>query len=130
MSATSLPRKRGEHMGTQKRAWLYGRIDRGSHRQFLDCQMEYLRCWAEAHGYVVTGETCEIKSGAYPDRPGLKQIAAAASEKRMDVLVVKNLSRLCRSPLDAYSYIVLLQQENVVLLSATEGPVFKLPPFA
>lgn len=57
MSATSLPRKRGEHMATPKRVWLYGRIDRGGTSQVLDCQMEYLRCWAKEQGWVITGET-------------------------------------------------------------------------
>ena len=89
MSATSLPRKRGEHMATPKRVWLYGRIDRGATSQVLDCQMEYLRCWAKEQGWVITGETREIRSGVFPDRPGLREVTQAAAEGRIDTVVRK-----------------------------------------
>ena len=77
MSATSLPRKRGERMAAPKRVWLYGRIDRGGTSQVLDCQMEYLRGWAKEQGWVIAGETREIRSGVFPDRPGLREVTQA-----------------------------------------------------
>ena len=88
MSATSLPRKRGERMAAPKRVWLYGRIDRGGTSQVLDCQMEYLRGWAKEQGWVIAGETREIRSGVFPDRPGLREVTQAAAEGRMDAVVV------------------------------------------
>lgn len=117
MSATSLPRKRGEHMATPKRVWLYGRIDRGGTSQVLDCQMEYLRCWAKEQGWVIAGETREIRSGVFPDRPGLREVTQAAVEGRMDAVVVKGMTRLCRSSLDAYVYRKRLQELGVGLVS-------------
>ena len=117
MSATSLPRKRGERMAAPKRVWLYGRIDRGGTSQVLDCQMEYLRCWAKEQGWVITGETREIRSGVFPDRPGLREVTQAAAEGRMDAVVVKSMSRLCRSSPEAYMYMKPLQQLGVGLVS-------------
>ena len=117
MSATSLPRKRGEHMATPKRVWLYGRIDRGGTSQVLDCQMEYLRYWAKEQGWVIAGETREIRSGVFPDRPGLREVTQAAAEGRMDAVVVKGMTRLCRSSPDAYVYMKRLQELGVGLVS-------------
>ena len=117
MSAMSLPRKRGECMAAPKRVWLYGRIDRGGTSQVLDCQMEYLRCWAKEQGWVIAGETREIRSGVFPDRPGLREVTQAAVEGRMDAVVVKGMTRLCRSSLDAYVYRKRLQELGVGLVS-------------
>ena len=58
----------------------------------LDCQMEYLRCWAKEQGWVIAGETREIRSGVFPDRPGLREVTQAAAEGRMDTVVVKKLT--------------------------------------
>ena len=117
MSAMSLPRKRGECMAAPKRVWLYGRIDRGGTSQVLDCQMEYLRCWAKEQGWVIAGETREIRSGVFPDRPGLREVTQAAAEGRMDTVVVKSMTRLCRSSPDAYMYMKRLQELGVGLVS-------------
>lgn len=117
MSATSLPRKRGEHMAAPKRVWLYGRIDRGGTSQVLDCQMEYLRCWAKEQGWVIAGETREIRSGVFPDRPGLREVTQAAAEGRMDTVVVKSMTRLCRSSPDPYVYMKRLQELGLGLVS-------------
>ena len=117
MSAMSLPRKRGECMAAPKRVWLYGRIDRGGTSQVLDCQMEYLRGWVKEQGWVIAGETREIRSGVFPDRPGLREVTQAAAEGRMDTVVVKSMTRLCRSSPDAYMYMKRLQELGVGLVS-------------
>ena len=104
-------------MATPKRVWLYGRIDRGGTSQVLDCQMEYLRCWAKEQGWVIAGETREIRSGVFPDRPGLREVTQAAAEGRMDAVIVKSMTRLCRSSPDAYVYMKRLQELGVGLVS-------------
>lgn len=123
MSAMSLPRKRGERMAAPKRVWLYGRIDRGGTSQVLDCQMEYLRCWAKEQGWVIAGETREIRSGISPDRPGLREVTQAAAEGRMDAVVVKGMTRLCRSSPDAYVYMKRLQEFGVGLVSIKDQAI-------
>lgn len=107
-------------MAEQKRVWLYGRIDRGNASQFLDYQMEYLRRWAKEQGWVVMGETREIRSGVFPDRPGLRTVAQAAMEGRMDAVVIQSMTRLCRTLLDAYGYLHHLQAYGVSCISAAE----------
>ena len=114
MSATSLPRKRGERMAAPKRVWLYGRIHRGGTSQVLDCQMEHLRGRAKEQGWVITRE---IRSGVFPDRPGLREVTQAAADGRMDDVVVKSMTRLCRNSLDAYVYMKRLQELGVGLVS-------------
>lgn len=104
-------------MAVPKSVWLYGRIDRGGTSQELDCQMEYLRGWAKEQGWVIAGETREIRSGVFPDRPGLREVTQAAVEGRMDAVVVKGMTRLCRSSLDAYVYRKRLQELGVGLVS-------------
>ena len=104
-------------MAAPKRVWLYGRIDRGGTSQVLDCQMEYLRCWAKEQGWVIAGETREIRSGVFPDRPGLREVTQTAAEGRMDAVVVKGMTRLCRSSPDAYVYMKRLQELGVGLVS-------------
>ena len=104
-------------MAAPKRVWLYGRIDRGGTSQVLDCQMEYLRCWAKEQGWVSAGEAREIRSGVFPDRPGLREVTQAAAEGRMDTVVVKSMTRLCRSSPDAYVYMKRLQELGVGLVS-------------
>ncbi len=123
MSAMSLPRKRGERMAAPKRVWLYGRIDRGGTNQVLDCQMEYLRCWAKEQGWVIAGETREIRSGISPDRPGLREVTQAAAEGRMDAVVIKSMTRLCRNYLDTYAYINRLQELGVGLVSIKDQAI-------
>ena len=127
MSATSLPRKQGENMETPMRVWLYGRIDRGGTSQVLDCQMEYLRCWAKEQGWVITGETREIRSGVFPDRPGLREVTQAASDGRMDAVGVKSMTRLCRNYLDTYAYMNRLQELGVGLVSIKDQDTLTAP---
>lgn len=100
-----------------KRVWLYGRIDRGGTSQVLDCQMEYLRGWVKEQGWVIAGATCEIRSGVFPDRPGLRKVMQAASDGRMDAMVIKSTTRLCRHYLDIYAYMNRLQELGVGLVS-------------
>ena len=101
-------------MAALKRVWLYGRIDRGGTSQVLDCQMEHLRGRAKEQEWVITRE---IRSGVFPDRPGLREVTQAAAEGRMDAVVVKSMTRLCRNSLDAYVYMKRLQELGVGLVS-------------
>ena len=110
-----------------KRVWLYGRIDRGGTSQVLDCQMEYLRCWAREQGWVIAGETREIRSGVFPDRPGLREVMQAASDGRMDAVVIKSVTRLCRNYLDTYAYIKRLQELGVGLVSKKDQVTLTVP---
>ena len=127
MSATSLPRKQGENMETPMRVWLYGRIDRGGTSQVLDCQMEYLRGWVKEQGWVIAGETREIRSGIFPDRSGLREVMQAASDGRMGAVVITSMTRLCCNFLDTYAYINRLQELGVGLVSIKDQVTLTAP---
>ena len=93
----------------------------------LDCQMEYLRGWAKEQGWVIAGETREIRSGVFPDRPGLREVTQAAAEGWMDAVVIKSMTRLCRNYLDTYAYINRLQELGVGLVSIKDQAILTAP---
>ncbi len=125
MSAISLTRKRGNSMAEQKRAWLYSRVahDDGT---ALTAQEDFLRHWAVENGYAIAGKTAEAGSGTRPDRPGLSAVMRAVREKKMDVIIVKNLGRLTRCNIDIPQYVRTLQANDVVLVSIDDGPLLDL----
>ena len=105
-----------------KRVWLYGRVANDvSKCGELEIQMEFLRSWAAEKGYTVAGETAEVGSGIQAERPGLAEVAGAAKEKKMDAVVVKDLSRLMRDYIAGTSYIDFLQAEGVELVSICDS---------
>ena len=105
-----------------KRVWLYGRVANDvSKCGELEMQMEFLRSWAAEKGYTVAGETAEVGSGIQAERPGLAEVAGAAKEKKMDAVVVKDLSRLMRDYIAGTSYINFLQADRMELVSIRDG---------
>lgn len=107
---------------SNKRVWLYGRIanDFGEGRE-LEMQMTFLRRWAAEKVYTVAGETAEVGCGIQAERPGLAEVTRAVREKKMDAVVVKDLSRLMRDYIAGTSYINFLQAEGVELVSIRDG---------
>ena len=105
-----------------KRVWLYGRVANDvSKCGELEIQMEFLRGWTAEKGYTVAGETAEVGSGIKAERPGLAEVTRAVREKKMDAVVVKDLSRLMRDYIAGTSYIGFLQAEGVGLVSIRDG---------
>ena len=105
-----------------KRVGLYGRVaqDSGESR-VLERQMEFLRRWAAEKGYTVAGETAAVRSGFQVERPGLAEATRAVREKKMDAVVVKDLSRLMRDYIAGMSFINFLQAEGVEPVSICDG---------
>ena len=87
----------------------------------MECQKEYLRCWAAENGCTVVSEITEVGSGIQHDRPGLSEVMQAIQEKRMDALVVKKLDRLARRSLDTYQLIELLKEKGIDLICTDEN---------
>lgn len=106
----------------QKRAWLYGRV---AHDDGLTLviQMDFLRHWAEEHGYTIVGETAETGNGLRPDRPGLSAVMQAIRQKRMDTVIIKDLGRLIRRYADLLQCAELLQANDVSLVTADDSAV-------
>ena len=82
--------------------------------------MDLLRRWTDQQGYIIAGETSEIESGTYPDRPGLAEVTQAALAHRMDALVIADLNRLTRSYVDGSEYLEFLQVNGLELISVRD----------
>ena len=115
MSAISLTPKWGDSMAQKTRVLIYCRLAHND-SMVMECQKDYLRCWAVENGYTVVGEITEVGSG-----PGLAEVMRAVQENRMDALVVRKLSRLARRSMDAYHLIELLKEKGIDLICTDEN---------
>lgn len=82
-----------EIKGTNNRAILYARVSSSTNKASLDGQIERMRSYAAAKGYVVVKETKEIASGLNEERKGLNNILDLDD---YDVLIVEHKDRLTR----------------------------------
>ena len=75
--------------------WLYGCVaSPDSHA--LEIQMESLRRFAEKRKLNVVGQSQDEQSGLTFDRPGVMQFLNSVRERKVDELLVKDLSQLGR----------------------------------
>ena len=106
------------------RVWLYARLsrDEDSELNSLTNQQNILREYAEKNGYEIAGESADDNiSGMHFNRPGINEIYAAVEEKRIDAVVVKDLSRLGRHRTQTAMFIDFLRENDVRVLSVTEN---------
>lgn len=85
--------------GIKMKAWLYYRLSRDEDAEMnsLQNQRQILVDYAEQHGYEISGESFDDNvSGMTFERKGLHQIELAVEDGKVDVLLVKDLSRLGR----------------------------------
>ena len=81
------------------KAWLYYRLSRDEDTEMnsLQNQRQILVDYANLNGYEITGESFDDNvSGMTFERKGLHQIELAVEDGKVDVLLVKDLSRLGR----------------------------------
>jgi len=81
------------------RVWLYARLSNDDDREMnsLLNQQEICRAYAEKRGYSVVGSSFDDNvSGMKFSRRGLDELTAAVDAKRLDVVIVKDMSRLGR----------------------------------
>ena len=106
------------------RVWLYARLsrDEDSELNSLTNQQNILREYAEKNGYEIAGESADDNiSGMHFNRPGINEIYAAVEEKKIDAVVVKDLSRLGRHRTQTAMFIDFLRENDVRVLSVTEN---------
>ena len=106
------------------RVWLYARLsnDDDPEMNSLLNQQDICRSYAEAHGYLVAGSSCDDNtSGMRFSRRGLDELTAAVEERSINAVIVKDLSRLGRHRTQTALYIDYLRQCGVRVLSVTEG---------
>lgn len=110
--------------GIKMKAWLYYRLSRDEDAEMnsLQNQRQILVDYAEQNGYDITGESFDDNvSGMTFERRGLHQIELAVEDGKVDVLLVKDLSRLGRHRTRTALFIDYLRENNVRVYSVTEG---------
>ena len=106
------------------RVWLYARLSNDDDREMnsLRNQREICQAFAERHGYAIVGQSFDDNiSGMSFDRRGLDMLTAAVQVKQIDAVLVKDLSRLGRHRTQTALFIDFLRQQQVRVISVTEG---------
>lgn len=106
------------------RAWLYYRLSRDEDEEMnsLQNQRQILVDYAEQNGYEIVGESFDDNvSGMTFNRKGLVKLEIAVDEGKINVVLVKDLSRLGRHRTQTELFIDHLRQNNVKVISVTEG---------
>ncbi|HWQ17284.1 MAG TPA: IS607 family transposase [Sulfolobales archaeon] len=101
------------------RAVIYARVS--SHKQKadrdLDRQIERLRSYCSARGYIVVDIITDVASGLDENREGLKRLIEMAINKQMDVIVVEFKDRLTRF---GFEYLRKLFETHSVAIEVVE----------
>ena len=106
------------------RVWLYARLsnDDDPARNSLQNQQEICRAFAEKKGWTIVGSSTDDNiSGMNFSRRGLDMLTAAVQVKQVDVVLVKDLSRLGRHRTQTVLFIDFLRQQQVRVISVTEA---------
>lgn len=106
------------------RVWLYARLsnDDDPAQNSLKNQQEICRAFAEKQGWTIAGSSTDDNiSGMNFSRRGLDILTAAVQAKQVDAVLVKDLSRLGRHRTQTALFIDFLRQQQVRVISVTEG---------
>lgn len=106
------------------RAWLYYRLSRDEDEEMnsLQNQRQILVDYAEQNVYEIVGESFDDNvSGMTFERKGLGELELAVDENKIDVVLVKDLSRLGRHRTQTALFIDHMRENNVKVISVTEG---------
>ena len=101
----------------QLRAAIYARVSTVD--QNCDRQTGDLEAFAARAGYEVVGIWLETASGTKDQRPERKKILALAQARKIDVILVTELTRWGRSMVDLVHSLQSLQAWNVSLIAHT-----------
>jgi site-specific DNA recombinase len=105
------------------RAAAYARFSTDKQRDAsIDDQLRNCRRWAERHGAEVAAvfEDRGV-SGASKDRPGFKDMLAAAESGAFDVLLVDDLSRLSRDDVETKQTIRRFKFRGLRIVGVSDG---------
>ena len=106
------------------RVWLYTRLsnDDDPAQNSLQNQQEICRAFAEKKVWSIAGSSADDNiSGMNFSRRGLDMLTAAVQVKQVDAVLVKDLSRLGRHRTQTALFIDYLRQQQVRVISVTEG---------
>ena len=105
------------------RAALYARYSTAGQREAsIEDQLRECRDFAKRQGFLVATEFHDAAmSGNESNRPAYQRMLAAAREKRFDVIVAHELSRLSRNEAETHSLREELEWLGVHIVTATDG---------
>ena len=106
------------------RVWLYARLsgDDDPAQNSLQNQQAICRAFAEKRGDTIVGCSSDDNvSGMSFSRRGLDALAVAAQVGKIDAVLTKDLSRLGRHKTQTALFIDYLRQQQVRVISVTEG---------
>jgi predicted site-specific integrase-resolvase len=105
-------------MEKEKRAVLYARVSSPENKKNLDTQMERLKNYASAKGYVVVTESKEIGSGLNDKRKKLENILRNNNE--WDKLIIEHKDRLARFGLNYINVLLKEKNKEIEIINNTE----------
>lgn len=109
-------------MENKNRAWIYCRIDAPEDTHgALKGQRKQLMDYADQMGFETAGCSEDTAGGLEFDRPGLKRFTEAAKQGNINILIIRDLSRIGRSVCEAVEYLNRLKQMGVDVYSPLEG---------
>lgn len=112
----------------KKRAWLYCRIDAPEDTHgILKIQKKELRDYAEQMGFEIVGSSEDLGCAPLFERSGLAECMQVAETGKMNVLVVKSLSRIDRGIAETLAFRRVLNRLGVKLYSPLEGEILSCP---
>lgn len=111
-------------MDQKEKAWLYCSIDapEDEHGRLKGQKRELLN-YAEQIGFEVVGTSQDTGSGLNFNRIGLTEVSEAATAGKMDVLLIANVSCLCRDTVKTMDFIHQLQEQGIKVYSPLEGEI-------
>lgn len=103
-----------------KRTAIYCRVELPSdpNPNILALQEESLKMYAKAHGLAVVSSIAEYGSGVDFSRPGLCKVNAAIEEGKIDLLLVKSITRLGRDTEAVSEFLHWIKERGVDLVCA------------
>ena len=100
------------------RAVLYARVSSSENKKNLDPQLNRLRDYASAKGYLVVREVKETGSGLNDKRPLLEKIL---KKDDWDILVSEHKDRLARFGLNYLEILLNKQQKTIEIINQAES---------
>lgn len=115
----------------EKSAWVYCRIDAPEDNHgTLKAQRKLLMDYTDQIGFAMVGYSEDLGFGRDFERPGWKRFIKAAQKGNIDVLVVRDISRIGGDTCRIMEYLEKLRQSGIDVYSPMEGKLnFSLQRF-
>lgn len=104
--------------------WLYARVSRDEEMKgdSIENQINMLEDYAKLNNLNVIGKSFDNNiTGTNFDREGIDILDRAITEKQVDVVLIKDFSRLGRNHIETSIYIASLKLKNIEVYSITES---------